>query len=106
MVAEGEDDPKAFPLMLDMLLARTMAFRVKVQPSYHQSSVMRLSESTVLIKAIADQFGTLDIHTGSTSDALNGKCHLNDMSQYESIKHHSLDDKLSPQHYFWLLGLF
>ncbi|KAF1887718.1 hypothetical protein Lal_00023725 [Lupinus albus] len=29
MIDEGEDDPKAFPLTLDMLLARTMTLRVK-----------------------------------------------------------------------------
>ncbi|KAF1860397.1 hypothetical protein Lal_00037737 [Lupinus albus] len=29
MEVEGEDDPKAFHLTLDMLLARTMALRVK-----------------------------------------------------------------------------
>ncbi|KAF1877293.1 hypothetical protein Lal_00012064 [Lupinus albus] len=55
MVAEGEDDPKAFPLILDELLARTMALRVKVQPSYNQSSVIRLSEDPNLIKTILDQ---------------------------------------------------
>ncbi|KAF1874158.1 hypothetical protein Lal_00041604 [Lupinus albus] len=55
MVAEGEDDPKAFPLILDELLARTMALRVKVQPSYNQSSVIRLSEDPNLIKNILDQ---------------------------------------------------
>ncbi|KAF1860020.1 hypothetical protein Lal_00027870, partial [Lupinus albus] len=55
MVAEGEDDPKAFPFILDELLARTMALRVKVQPSYNQSSVIRLSEDPNLIKTILDQ---------------------------------------------------
>ncbi|KAE9603804.1 putative nucleic acid-binding protein [Lupinus albus] len=55
MVAEGEDDPKAFSLILDELLARTMALRVKVQPSYNQSSVIRLSEDPNLIKNILDQ---------------------------------------------------
>ncbi|OIW15609.1 hypothetical protein TanjilG_08185 [Lupinus angustifolius] len=68
-----------------MLLARTMTFRVKVQPSYHQSSVIRLSESPILIKAIADQFGALEIHTVSPSEELNGKFHVNDISQHESV---------------------
>ncbi|KAF1889299.1 hypothetical protein Lal_00024622, partial [Lupinus albus] len=52
---EGEDDPKAFPLILDELLARTMALRVKVQPSYNQSSVIRHFEDPNLIKTILDQ---------------------------------------------------
>ncbi|KAF1884561.1 hypothetical protein Lal_00028440, partial [Lupinus albus] len=47
---EGEDDPKAFPLVLDELLARTMVLRVKVQPSYNQLYVIRLSEDPNLIK--------------------------------------------------------
>ncbi|XP_019460029.1 PREDICTED: uncharacterized protein LOC109359788 [Lupinus angustifolius] len=60
MLAEGEDDPKAFLLILDTLLARTMALRVKVQSSYNQSSVIRLSENPILIKTIVDQFGILE----------------------------------------------
>ncbi|KAE9586697.1 hypothetical protein Lalb_Chr23g0265971 [Lupinus albus] len=59
---EGEDDPKAYPLILDMLLARTMTLRVKVQPSYNQSSMIRLSENPTLINSIAGQFGLLELH--------------------------------------------
>ncbi|CAL0303383.1 unnamed protein product [Lupinus luteus] len=62
MIVKGEDDPKAFPLILDMLLARALALRVKVQPSYNQSSVIRLSENPILIKSILDQFGILEVH--------------------------------------------
>ncbi|KAF1874358.1 hypothetical protein Lal_00008563 [Lupinus albus] len=47
---EGEDDPKSFPLVFDELLARIMVLRVKVQPSYNQSCVIRLSEDPNLIK--------------------------------------------------------
>ncbi|KAF1860446.1 hypothetical protein Lal_00037791 [Lupinus albus] len=65
MVAEGEDVPKAFPLTLDMLLARTMTLRVKVQPSYNQSSMIRLSENPTLINSIAGQFGLLELHNVS-----------------------------------------
>ncbi|CAL0305323.1 unnamed protein product [Lupinus luteus] len=61
MLAEGEDDPKAFPLSLDELLARTMALRVKVQPSYNQSSVIRLSEDPNLIKKVLDQIGMFEV---------------------------------------------
>ncbi|XP_019450629.1 PREDICTED: uncharacterized protein LOC109352901 [Lupinus angustifolius] len=77
MVAEGEDDPKAFPIIFDMLLTRTMTFRVKVQPFYHQSFMIMLYESPILIKAIAD-------HKVSPSEELNGKFHVNDISQHES----------------------
>ncbi|KAE9604527.1 putative nucleic acid-binding protein [Lupinus albus] len=83
MVAEGEDDPKAYPLPLDMLLARTMTLRVKVQPSYNQCFVIRLSENPTLINSIDGQFGLLELHTGSTSEELKGKCHVNDIFQYE-----------------------
>ncbi|KAF1862375.1 hypothetical protein Lal_00026906 [Lupinus albus] len=58
---EGEDDPKAFPLVLDELLARTMVLRVKVQPSYNQSSVVRLSEDPNLIKKVLDQIGVFEV---------------------------------------------
>ncbi|CAL0315151.1 unnamed protein product [Lupinus luteus] len=61
MLAEGEDDPKAFPLSLDELLARTMALRIKVQPSYNQSSVIRLSEDPNLIKKVLDQIGMFEL---------------------------------------------
>ncbi|XP_019455180.1 PREDICTED: uncharacterized protein LOC109356309 [Lupinus angustifolius] len=83
MVAEGEDDPKAFPLNLDMLLARTVALRVKVQPSYNQSSVIRLSENPSLIKSISGQFGILEVHTVSNYDEQKGKCPVNDISEHE-----------------------
>ncbi|KAF1864331.1 hypothetical protein Lal_00021987 [Lupinus albus] len=54
MLAEGEDDPKAYILSLDFLLARTMTLRVKVQPSYKQSFVIRHSEDPNMIKTILD----------------------------------------------------
>ncbi|KAF1866668.1 hypothetical protein Lal_00018052 [Lupinus albus] len=57
---QGEDDPKAFPLVLDELLARTMVLRVKVQPSYNQSSVIRLYEDPNLIKKVLDQIGVFE----------------------------------------------
>ncbi|KAF1895870.1 hypothetical protein Lal_00037987 [Lupinus albus] len=57
---EGEDDPKVFPLVLDELLARTMVLRVKVQPSYNQSSLIRLSEDPNLIKKVLDQIGVFE----------------------------------------------
>ncbi|KAF1885673.1 hypothetical protein Lal_00039521 [Lupinus albus] len=59
-IKEGEDDPKAFPLVLDELLARTMVLRVKVQPSYNQSYVIRLSEDVNLIKKVLDQIGVFE----------------------------------------------
>ncbi|KAF1893477.1 hypothetical protein Lal_00001956 [Lupinus albus] len=61
MLAEGEDDPKAFPLVLDELLARTMVLRVKVQSSYNQSSVIKLSEDSNLIKKVLDQIGVFEL---------------------------------------------
>ncbi|KAF1892796.1 hypothetical protein Lal_00035440, partial [Lupinus albus] len=47
---QGENDSKAFPLVLDELLARTTVLRVKVQSSYNESSVIRLYEDPNLIK--------------------------------------------------------
>ncbi|KAF1885863.1 hypothetical protein Lal_00042737 [Lupinus albus] len=61
MLAEGEDDPKAFPLVLGELLARTMVLRVKVQPFYNQSSVIRLSKDVNLIKKVLDQIGVFEV---------------------------------------------
>ncbi|KAF1862315.1 hypothetical protein Lal_00026843 [Lupinus albus] len=61
MLAEGEDDPNAFPLVLDELLARTMVLRVKIQPSYNQSSIIRLSEDPNLIKKVLDQIEVFEV---------------------------------------------
>ncbi|KAE9614223.1 putative nucleic acid-binding protein [Lupinus albus] len=61
MLVEEEDDPKAYPLSLDFLLARTMALRVKVQPSYNQSFMIRLYEDPNLIKTILDTIGILEV---------------------------------------------
>ncbi|KAF1893933.1 hypothetical protein Lal_00002485 [Lupinus albus] len=52
---EGEDDLNAFLFLLDELLARIMVLRVKVQLSYNQSSVIRLSEDPNLTKKVFDQ---------------------------------------------------
>ncbi|KAF1877497.1 hypothetical protein Lal_00040213 [Lupinus albus] len=60
MLAEGEDDPKTFLLVLDELLARTMVLRVKVQPSYNQLSLIRLSKDPNLIKKLLDQIGVFE----------------------------------------------
>ncbi|KAF1870917.1 hypothetical protein Lal_00030229 [Lupinus albus] len=80
MVAESEDDPKTFSLILDMILARTMTLRVKVQPSYNQCSVIILSENPVLIKSIVDQFGILEV---ILSDDVKRKHDVNDIIEYE-----------------------
>ncbi|KAF1874419.1 hypothetical protein Lal_00029846 [Lupinus albus] len=60
MIAEGEDDPKAYTLSLDFLLARAMALRVKVQLSYNQLFVIRLSEDPNVIKTILDTIGIVE----------------------------------------------
>ncbi|XP_019427485.1 PREDICTED: uncharacterized protein LOC109335768 [Lupinus angustifolius] len=65
MLAESEDNPKAFSLTLDILLVWIMTLRVKVQPLYHQSSVIRISEDQDLIKFVLDQI------------PVNGVVHLN-----------------------------
>ncbi|KAF1888822.1 hypothetical protein Lal_00036864 [Lupinus albus] len=78
---KGEDDPKAFPLVLDELLARTMVLRVKVQPSYNQSSVIRLSEDPNLIKNVVDQIGVFE---PKTSADLKGKSVCSDFVALES----------------------
>ncbi|KAF1858965.1 hypothetical protein Lal_00000787 [Lupinus albus] len=81
MLAEGEDDPKAFPLVLDELLARTMVLRVKVQPSDNQSSVIRLSEDPNLIKKV---FGQIGVFEPTTSDDFKGKIVCSDFLALES----------------------
>ncbi|KAF1858660.1 hypothetical protein Lal_00044693 [Lupinus albus] len=77
----SEDDPKAFPLVLDELLARTMVLRVKVKPSYNQSFVIRLSEDRNLIKKVLDQIGVFE---ATTSDDLKGKSVCSDFLRLES----------------------
>ncbi|KAF1872472.1 hypothetical protein Lal_00016771, partial [Lupinus albus] len=77
----GEDDPKTFPLILDMILARTVALRVKVQSSYNQCSVIRQSKNHVLIKSIVDQFGILEV---TLSHDVKGKRDVNNIIEYES----------------------
>ncbi|KAF1854705.1 hypothetical protein Lal_00040130 [Lupinus albus] len=44
-----------------------MALRVKVQPSYNQSSVIRLSEDPNLIKTILDQIVIFQLDSVSAS---------------------------------------
>ncbi|KAF1865914.1 hypothetical protein Lal_00033375 [Lupinus albus] len=65
MLAEGEDDPNAFPLVLDELLARTLVLHVKVQSSYNQSFVIRLYEDPKLIKKVLDQIGVFEPTTSA-----------------------------------------
>ncbi|KAF1865548.1 hypothetical protein Lal_00004924 [Lupinus albus] len=48
-------------VILDELLARTMVLRVKVKPSYNQSSVIRLSEDPNLIKKVLSHIGVFDV---------------------------------------------
>ncbi|KAF1877802.1 hypothetical protein Lal_00038111 [Lupinus albus] len=59
-----------------------MALRVKVQPSYNQSSVIRLSEDPNLIKTILDQ---IVIFQPTNSDDMKAKSDINDSFQLDSV---------------------
>ncbi|KAF1881382.1 hypothetical protein Lal_00023418 [Lupinus albus] len=91
MLAVSEDDLKAFLLVLDELLTRTMVLRVKVQPSYNQSSVIRLSEDVNLIKKVLDQIGVFE---ASTPNDLKGKSLCSNFLQLESSVFMTVDHDL------------
>ncbi|CAH9075812.1 unnamed protein product [Cuscuta epithymum] len=80
LLEEGEDDPLAYPEALDELLGRTMAFRLKMQPTYNAASVLKVSEDVGIIKFITEQ---LHMYEEKTNHA-NGEPVLEDHVQCES----------------------
>ncbi|CAH9111546.1 unnamed protein product [Cuscuta europaea] len=62
MLQQGEDDPLSYPEALDELLGRTMAFRVKMQPTYNAASVLKVSEDARIIKFITEQLRVYEVY--------------------------------------------
>ncbi|XP_058734808.1 uncharacterized protein LOC131606642 [Vicia villosa] len=58
MLEEGDDDPMIYPDELDMLLGKKMAFRAKVQPTFGQASVWKLSYDEEFVKEIEKDYIT------------------------------------------------
>ncbi|XP_058742163.1 uncharacterized protein LOC131614617 [Vicia villosa] len=58
MLEEGEDNPMIYPDELDMLLGKKMAFRAKVQPTFGQASVWKLSYDEEFTKEIEKDYIT------------------------------------------------
>ncbi|XP_058732718.1 uncharacterized protein LOC131604284 [Vicia villosa] len=58
MLEEGDDDPMIYPDELDMLLGKKMAFRAKVQPTFGQTSVWKLSYDEEFVKEIEKDYIT------------------------------------------------
>ncbi|XP_058757134.1 uncharacterized protein LOC131630364 [Vicia villosa] len=58
MLEEGDDDPMIYPDDLDMLLGKKMAFRAKVQPTFGQASVWKLSYDEEFVKEIEKDYIT------------------------------------------------
>ncbi|KAI5384725.1 hypothetical protein KIW84_071653 [Lathyrus oleraceus] len=56
MVENGEDDLMVYPDELEMLLNKKMAFRVKVQPKFSQTSVWKLCDDEAFVKEIENNY--------------------------------------------------
>lgn len=52
---EGEDDDKVYPELLDVLLGRNMAAKVKIQPRFGSCNVYEVKEDDKTIKAILEK---------------------------------------------------
>ncbi|KAI5439127.1 hypothetical protein KIW84_024774 [Lathyrus oleraceus] len=56
MVENGEDDPMVYPDELEMMLNKKMTFRVKVQPTFSQTSVWKLCDDEAFVKEIENDY--------------------------------------------------
>ncbi|CAI8588189.1 unnamed protein product [Vicia faba] len=63
MLEEGEDDPVVYPDEFDMLLGKRMTFRAKVQPTFGQASVWKLSYDEEFVKEIEKDYITDEGHS-------------------------------------------
>ncbi|XP_058726749.1 uncharacterized protein LOC131598136 [Vicia villosa] len=58
MIKAGIHDPLEFPLALDQMLDRKMAFKIKWQPLWKNASVVMLLKNDSFVKELADQLDT------------------------------------------------
>ncbi|XP_058751987.1 uncharacterized protein LOC131625112 [Vicia villosa] len=58
MIKDGIHDPLEFPLALDQMLDRKMAFKIKWQPRWKNASVVMLLKNDPFVKELADQLDT------------------------------------------------
>ncbi|KAJ1395774.1 Nucleic acid-binding, OB-fold [Sesbania bispinosa] len=113
LLGDGELDPMTFPEAIDGILGKTLAFKVKVQPTYGKSSVKQISDDAQIIESI---LGNLPIHKDPIISCNKGKsvldvADLNDsqsfsattdydpdlLGQLTPVKRQSLEEQLDDQ---------
>ncbi|KAF1892502.1 hypothetical protein Lal_00010968 [Lupinus albus] len=55
MLSEGELNPMSIPQAVDDLVTKSLAFKVKVYPTYKRCSVIQVSEDSQLIESLLDR---------------------------------------------------
>ncbi|XP_058788369.1 uncharacterized protein LOC131662571 [Vicia villosa] len=60
MIKAGIHDPLEFPLALDQMLDRKMAFKIKWQPQWKNASVVMLLKNDPFVKELSDQLDTAE----------------------------------------------
>ncbi|XP_058765056.1 replication protein A 70 kDa DNA-binding subunit C-like [Vicia villosa] len=63
MLENGEDDPMVYPDELDILLEKKMALRAKVQPTFEQASVWKLSYDEEFVNQIEKDYIANEAHS-------------------------------------------
>lgn len=56
-----EDHPLIYPELLDKMLNRKFALRLKLQSTFDSASVQRMFEDTECIKKVEDKFGVHEV---------------------------------------------
>lgn len=66
LLQEDEDDPFIYPEKVDAMLNKTMALRIKMQDTFDNISVQRLSLERDYIKKIRDKVGIDEVNICNT----------------------------------------
>ncbi|OIV89096.1 hypothetical protein TanjilG_27887 [Lupinus angustifolius] len=68
LILEGEFNPLSIPQAVDDLVTKSLAFKVKLQPTYKRCSVIQVSEDSQLIDCLLERITPDQQSLSATSD--------------------------------------
>ncbi|CAL0322445.1 unnamed protein product [Lupinus luteus] len=86
LLLEGEFNPMSIPLVVDDLVSKSLAFKVKLQPTYQRCSVIQVSEDSQLIVCLLEKIApSHDLSALEKGKSVGAAIKEDDGFEYQSL---------------------
>ncbi|KAG5032412.1 hypothetical protein JHK82_015995 [Glycine max] len=90
-IEDGDLDLNASPKALDKLLGHLLAFKVKIQPQYKNSTVLKCSSDLALINDVLDMFPDAEPFNECDDEARSSQISPAQLSSNKLAKHEKIE---------------